>query len=258
MTKPTKPKYKPRLIEGVTVTPRQKWSADYARLVRATMLGPSWENPTDFDGRRAKIERLAAAWARWAAQRDGISLKGATDSHCCWHAVRSWTALRQGSNDKPWQRPYVDGKDHNHAIKVASDAPGSGGYEWRWRPCAEVGCSVPRSQWAYAHKAEFRVRSVVFTSSDGEIARIEIPGWDQNRDEAVGVVCNGRLHGTSWNDDLYNAPDADPDNEIRHDMHGYYACTADEAAHEDNGHASAGFDGRPHYDTIEDALGAQA
>lgn len=44
--------------------------------------------------------------------------------------------------------------------------------------------------------------------------------------------------------------------EIRHDMHGFYACTIEEAEHEDEGNASVGFDGRAHFTTIEDAAQA--
>lgn len=41
--------------------------------------------------------------------------------------------------------------------------------------------------------------------------------------------------------------------QVRHDMHGYYVCTEEEAEHEDEGNPSAGFDGRPHFATIADA-----
>lgn len=41
--------------------------------------------------------------------------------------------------------------------------------------------------------------------------------------------------------------------QIRHDIDGYYVLTDDEAKHEDAGNNSAGFDGREHYDTIEEA-----
>lgn len=45
--------------------------------------------------------------------------------------------------------------------------------------------------------------------------------------------------------------DAANDNrfEIRHDLNGYYVCTEDEAAFEDDGHNSVGFDGRRHFRT---------
>lgn len=41
--------------------------------------------------------------------------------------------------------------------------------------------------------------------------------------------------------------------EVRHDMHGYYVCTDKEAEHEDEGNASVGFDGREHWQTIDEA-----
>lgn len=41
--------------------------------------------------------------------------------------------------------------------------------------------------------------------------------------------------------------------EVRHDMHGFYWCSQDEAEFEDAGHSSVGFDGRDHFDTIETA-----
>lgn len=44
--------------------------------------------------------------------------------------------------------------------------------------------------------------------------------------------------------------------DIRHDLHGYYICTREEAEHEDAGHNSVGFDGRDHYPTMELALTA--
>lgn len=40
---------------------------------------------------------------------------------------------------------------------------------------------------------------------------------------------------------------------MRHDMHGYYICTDEEAEHEDAGNASVGFDGREHWQTIDEA-----
>lgn len=46
--------------------------------------------------------------------------------------------------------------------------------------------------------------------------------------------------------------------EIRHDMLGFYLLTEDEAAHEDAGHQSVGFDGRAHYATIAAAEIARA
>lgn len=39
----------------------------------------------------------------------------------------------------------------------------------------------------------------------------------------------------------------------RHDALGFYICTDAEGAREDEGHASAGFDGRPHYWTLNSA-----
>jgi hypothetical protein len=41
--------------------------------------------------------------------------------------------------------------------------------------------------------------------------------------------------------------------EIRHDMHGFYICTFLEAEYEDEGNPSVGFDGRPHFETVEEA-----
>lgn len=51
----------------------------------------------------------------------------------------------------------------------------------------------------------------------------------------------------------YEAAARDYGYDIRHDMHGFYACTAEEAEHEDEGNPSVGFDGRHHFTTIEDA-----
>lgn len=42
--------------------------------------------------------------------------------------------------------------------------------------------------------------------------------------------------------------------EVRHDMHGFYVCTNAEAALEDEGNQSVGFDGRPHYRSIAEAM----
>lgn len=44
--------------------------------------------------------------------------------------------------------------------------------------------------------------------------------------------------------------------QARHDYLGFYVCTQEEADHEDEGNASAGFDGREHYAAIKDALDA--
>jgi hypothetical protein len=41
--------------------------------------------------------------------------------------------------------------------------------------------------------------------------------------------------------------------EVRHDIHGFYVCTFLEAEYEDEGNPSVGFDGRAHYETIEQA-----
>lgn len=45
--------------------------------------------------------------------------------------------------------------------------------------------------------------------------------------------------------------------EIRHDHLGFYACTFDEGDHEDEGKASVGFDGRSHYQSVEQAAKEQ-
>jgi hypothetical protein len=50
----------------------------------------------------------------------------------------------------------------------------------------------------------------------------------------------------------------DNGHEIRHDLHGFYICTTEEAQFEDIGNNSVGFDGRKHYPAIEDALDALA
>lgn len=42
--------------------------------------------------------------------------------------------------------------------------------------------------------------------------------------------------------------------EIRHDLHGWYYCTAAEARHEDCGNPSVGFDLRPHFSSETAAL----
>ena len=44
--------------------------------------------------------------------------------------------------------------------------------------------------------------------------------------------------------------------EIRHDMNGFYVCTAEEGKFEDAGNPSVGFDGRRHYAEYSDALAA--
>jgi hypothetical protein len=44
--------------------------------------------------------------------------------------------------------------------------------------------------------------------------------------------------------------------DIRHDLHGFYLCTDNEAAFEDMGNPSVGFDGRPHFPSIDDAAAA--
>jgi hypothetical protein len=84
--------------------------------------------------------------------------------------------------------------------------------------------------------------------------------------------CSGYVHATDFHRDAldaYNRETGDdftitvgapavalPDGfQVRHDMHGFYACTAEEAAHEDEGNNSVGFDGRPHFD---DLMGAWA
>ncbi len=54
----------------------------------------------------------------------------------------------------------------------------------------------------------------------------------------------------SFEEDELDVPDG---YDVRHDMHGFYYCTAEEADHEDAGNPSAGFDGRPHFPTIEEA-----
>lgn len=41
--------------------------------------------------------------------------------------------------------------------------------------------------------------------------------------------------------------------EVRHDLHGFYVCSTAEGEHEDAGHPSVGFDGRPHFSTVAEA-----
>lgn len=44
--------------------------------------------------------------------------------------------------------------------------------------------------------------------------------------------------------------------QVRHDMLGFYVCTDEEGEYEDVGRNSVGFDGRPHYTSIEEAVQA--
>lgn len=46
--------------------------------------------------------------------------------------------------------------------------------------------------------------------------------------------------------------------QVRHDINGWYVCTDDEADHEDEGNNSAGFDGRDHFATPEEAWASAA
>lgn len=55
------------------------------------------------------------------------------------------------------------------------------------------------------------------------------------------------------NDSPFTTDDGD---QVRHDMLGFYLCTPEEAEHEDEGNESVGFDGRPHYETVTEALAA--
>ena len=42
--------------------------------------------------------------------------------------------------------------------------------------------------------------------------------------------------------------------EVRHDMLGWYYCTTEEASFEDEGNSSVGFDLRPHFASIREAV----
>jgi hypothetical protein len=42
--------------------------------------------------------------------------------------------------------------------------------------------------------------------------------------------------------------------QVRHDMYGFYLLTDEEAAHEDDGNSSVGFDMRLHYTTMQEAI----
>src|SRR3990167_8686239 len=174
--------YKPRLIEGVTVTPRHKWSASYARQVRE-VLRVDRHFPT-FEAERAEIEACALQWATWAAQKRGIKLPSPYMVQFDWQAVREWTDL--GDKGKDYQRPYTCGCWH----------------QWS-TTCKEHG--APLTTWRPRHRAEMRIRAVWFHEQGervetswgqrerfgrGELrVKMELPGWDQARDEPVGIIC---------------------------------------------------------------------
>lgn len=61
-------------------------------------------------------------------------------------------------------------------------------------------------------------------------------------------------HGAGgWQEIEVDTPALPDGYEVRHDMHGFYVCTTEEAAHEDAGNNSVGFDGRPHFATFWEA-----
>lgn len=62
--------------------------------------------------------------------------------------------------------------------------------------------------------------------------------------------------GTDWKESELALLNDEESECIRHDMGGWYICTEDEAAHEDAGNNSAGFDGRQHYADMASVLAA--
>ena len=82
---PRKPR--PRQIEGVTVYPQWHWSRGYAKWVRETMRGPKLPA-------KQRHENAARLYARWLADRDGVSLGTANEAECNWE--RSMVTLRTG------------------------------------------------------------------------------------------------------------------------------------------------------------------
>lgn len=78
------------------------------------------------------------------------------------------------------------------------------------------------------------------------------------RIEAERTVARVRLAISSARGAVRHAPNHKPkaeplDGEVRHDLHGFYYCTFEEAEHEDAGNNSAGFDGRPHFSSMKAA-----
>lgn len=72
-------------------------------------------------------------------------------------------------------------------------------------------------------------------------------------DDVYGDIIQRNL-GTDPLD--YQGPLEDAGYQVRHDKFGFYVCSAAEGEHEDQGHESAGFDGRPHFAGIEETARA--
>lgn len=53
--------------------------------------------------------------------------------------------------------------------------------------------------------------------------------------------------------DIREVLEREADFQVRHDHLGFYICSREEAEYEDEGNASVGFDGREHWETIEEA-----
>lgn len=106
---PRKPR--PRKIEGVTVQPQWQWSRGYAKWFRAMMRGPKLPA-------RQRHENTARLYARWLADRDGISLGTANKAECNWqHGTvtlrtgrRIWKATAIKSVSFFYQAPHQQGR----------------------------------------------------------------------------------------------------------------------------------------------------
>lgn len=86
---------------------------------------------------------------------------------------------------------------------------------------------------------------------------IEVPDEDQDNPSAQADLAMARISELQRLAARLPRQRLRLDSDIRHDHHGFYLLTEEEADHEDAGNPSAGFDGRPHYATIEEARRAR-
>jgi hypothetical protein len=87
----------------------------------------------------------------------------------------------------------------------------------------------------------------------------EIADYAYETDMTNAAVCGPRMTYSDYQvrmSNLVSAVMRETGLEVRHDLHGYYLGTVEEAEHEDAGNRSVGFDGREHFDTIEEAAAA--
>lgn len=105
----------------------------------------------------------------------------------------------------------------------------------------------------YQRAVDELVRREVQVCVSALVSTLAEGGLERTDGEGLTNLCDQAIELASPIDDYEEAFDQ-AGYEVRHDIHGYYACTSEEGEHEDAGNSSVGFDGRSHFENADEVM----